>query len=412
MRHYQTSTLASGLRIILAEEPQATVSYLGLGVRVGSRDESLRFHGLSHSIEHMLFKGTRLRSAPQLIERMEAVGAELNAFTTKEETMLYAVCPSVYARRSLSVLLDIARHSRFPEEEWAKEQEVILDEIHSYEDSPSELISDEFEDQVFRPHPLGHAILGTEASVGRITTAHQRRFYQRHYRPERMVLFAQGAVSMELLEEYASRAFPEEAKEGEGKNEGTGSSPSYRTEARHVVRRRGTAQSHVLMGCPAFDLYDKRRLGLSLLANILGGNGMNARLNMELREKRGLVYHVECSYTPYTDSGLFSIYFGSSHRAEAEAMELVYRELERLAKEPLTETELTAALRQTRGQLLVASDNKEQHFLTMGKSFLHTGRFDTDEELSERLSTLTPEGLYETARELFQRANFHTLIYR
>ena len=378
MRHYQTSTLASGLRIILAEEPQATVSYLGLGVRVGSRDESLRFHGLSHSIEHMLFKGTRLRSAPQLIERMEAVGAELNAFTTKEETMLYAVCPSVYARRSLSVLLDIARHSRFPEEEWAKEQEVILDEIHSYEDSPSELIFDEFEDQVFRPHPLGHAILGTEASVGRITTAHQRRFYQRHYRPERMVLFAQGAVSMELLEEYASCAFPEEVKEGEGKNEGTGSSPSYRTEARHVVRRRGTAQSHVLMGCPAFDLYDKRRLGLSLLANILGGNGMNARLNMELREKRGLVY----------------------------------RELERLAKEPLTEIELTAALRQTRGQLLVASDNKEQHFLTMGKSFLHTEHFDTDEELSERLSTLTPEGLYETARELFQRANFHTLIYR
>ena len=391
MRHYQTSTLASGLRIILAEEPQATVSYLGLGVRVGSRDESLRFHGLSHSIEHMLFKGTRLRSAPQLIERMEAVGAELNAFTTKEETMLYAVCPSVYARRSLSVLLDIARHSRFPEEEWAKEQEVILDEIHSYEDSPSELIFDEFEDQVFRPHPLGHAILGTEASVGRITTAHQRRFYQRHYRPERMVLFAQGAVSMELLEEYASRAFPEEAKEGEGEKEGAGSSPSYRTEARHVVRRRGTAQSHVLMGCPAYDLYDRRRLGLSLLANILGGNGMNARLNMELREKRGLVYHVECSYTPYTDSGLFSIYFGSSHRAEAE---------------------LTAALRQTRGQLLVASDNKEQHFLTMGKSFLHTGRFDTDEELSERLSTLTPEGLYETAWELFQRANFHTLIYR
>ena len=410
MRHYQTSTLASGLRIILAEEPQATVSYLGLGVRVGSRDESLRFHGLSHSIEHMLFKGTRLRSAPQLIERMEAVGAELNAFTTKEETMLYAVCPSVYARRSLSVLLDIARHSRFPEEEWAKEQEVILDEIHSYEDSPSELIFDEFEDQVFRPHPLGHAILGTEASVGRITTAHQQRFYQRHYCPERMVLFAQGAVSMELLEEYASRAFPEEAKEGEGENEGTGS--SHRTEARHVVRRRGTAQSHVLMGCSAFDLFDRRRLGLSLLANILGGNGMNARLNMELREKRGLVYHVECSYTPYTDSGLFSIYFGSSHRAEAEAMELVYRELERLAKEPLTETELTAALRQTRGQLLVASDNKEQHFLTMGKSFLHTGRFDTDEELSERLSTLTPEGLYETARELFQRVNFHTLIYR
>jgi hypothetical protein len=407
-------TLPSGLRIIASVEPEAAVSYVGLGVRVGARDEGLRWHGLAHSIEHMLFKGTRLRSSSQIIERMESVGAELNAYTTKEETMLYAIAPSRYARRSLHMILDIASHSTFPEREWAKEQEVILDEIHSYEDSPSELIFDEFEDQVFRPHRLGHAILGTEASVGRITVEAQRRFHSTYYRPERMVLFARGVLDMDDLIAVAEQAFP-----GEGQPLISSCTlpeplpiPIYNKEARRVVRRRDTAQSHVLLGRAAYSLYDPRRLALSLLASILGGSGMNARLNMQLREQRGLVYHVECNYTPYTDTGLFSVYFGSSHRAEAEAIELVYAELARLVAEPLTQRALEQALRQTRGQMIVASEQREQHFLSMGKSFLHTGTFESDEVLQERLSALTPELLHEVATELFDRSLFHELIYR
>lgn len=406
-------TLPCGLRIIASVEPEAAVSYVGIGVRVGARDEGLRWHGLAHSIEHMLFKGTRLRSATQLIERMESVGAELNAYTTKEETMLYAIAPSRYAARSLHTLLDIATHSTFPQEEWAKEQEVILDEIHSYEDSPSELIFDEFEDQVFRPHSLGHAILGTEASVGRITVEAQRRFYQRHYRPERMVLFSRGVLDMESLIAAAERVFVGEA---EPLLLDAGALPALplvaMKEVRRVVRRRDTAQSHVLLGRAAYSLYDSRRLALSLLANILGGSGMNARLNMRLREERGLVYHVECNYTPYTDAGLFAIYFGSSHRAEAEAIELVYAELERLVAEGLTPRALEQALRQTQGQLILAAEQKEQHFLSMGKSFLHTGRFESDEELQQRLSKLTPALLHEVAVALFDRSAFHELIYR
>ena len=406
-------TLPCGLRIIASVEPEAAVSYVGIGVRVGARDEGLRWHGLAHSIEHMLFKGTRLRSATQLIERMESVGAELNAYTTKEETMLYAIAPSRYAARSLHTLLDIATHSTFPQEEWAKEQEVILDEIHSYEDSPSELIFDEFEDQVFRPHSLGHAILGTEASVGRITVEAQRRFYRSHYRAERMVLFARGVLDMESLIAAAERVFVGEA---EPLLLDTGALPALplaaMKEARRVVRRRDTAQSHVLLGRAAYSLYDSRRLALSLLANILGGSGMNARLNMRLREERGLVYHVECNYTPYTDAGLFAIYFGSSHRAEAEAIELVYAELERLVAEGLTPRALEQALRQTQGQLILAAEQKEQHFLSMGKSFLHTGRFESDEELQQRLSKLTPALLHEVAVDLFDRSAFHELIYR
>lgn len=413
MTHCVMHTLPCGLRIIASVEPEAAVSYVGIGVRVGARDEGLRWHGLAHSIEHMLFKGTRLRSATQLIERMESVGAELNAYTTKEETMLYAIAPSRYAARSLHTLLDIATHSTFPQEEWAKEQEVILDEIHSYEDSPSELIFDEFEDQVFRPHSLGHAILGTEASVGRITVEEQRRFYRRYYRPERMVLFARGVLDMESLIAAAERVFVGGA---EPLLLEAGTLPALplaaMKEARRVVRRRDTAQSHVLLGRAAYSLYDSRRLALSLLANILGGSGMNARLNMRLREERGLVYHVECNYTPYTDAGLFAIYFGSSHRAEAEAIELVYDELERLVAEGITPRALEQALRQTQGQLILAAEQKEQHFLSMGKSFLHTGRFESDEELQQRLSKLTPALLHEVAVDLFDRSVFHELIYR
>ena len=413
MTHCVTHTLPCGLRIIASVEPEAAVSYVGIGVRVGARDEGLRWHGLAHSIEHMLFKGTRLRSATQLIERMESVGAELNAYTTKEETMLYAIAPSRYAARSLHTLLDIATHSTFPQEEWAKEQEVILDEIHSYEDSPSELIFDEFEDQVFRPHSLGHAILGTEASVGRITVEAQRSFYRSHYRAERMVLFARGVLDMESLIAAAERVFVGEA---EPLLLEAGALPALSLakmkEARRVVRRRDTAQSHVLLGRAAYSLYDSRRLALSLLANILGGSGMNARLNMRLREERGLVYHVECNYTPYTDAGLFAIYFGSSHRAEVEAIELVYAELERLVAEGLTPRALEQALRQTQGQLILAAEQKEQHFLSMGKSFLHTGRFESDEELQQRLSKLTPALLHEVAVDLFDRSAFHELIYR
>ena len=413
MTHCVMHTLPCGLRIIASVEPEAAVSYVGIGVRVGARDEGLRWHGLAHSIEHMLFKGTRLRSATQLIERMESVGAELNAYTTKEETMLYAIAPSRYAARSLHTLLDIATHSIFPQEEWAKEQEVIIDEIHSYEDSPSELIFDEFEDQVFRPHSLGHAILGTEASVGRITVEAQRRFYRSHYRAERMVLFARGVLDMESLIAAAERVFVGDA---EPLLLEAGALPALplaaMKEARRVVRRRDTAQSHVLIGRSAYSLYDSRRLALSLLANILGGSGMNARLNMRLREERGLVYHVECNYTPYTDAGLFAIYFGSSHRAEAEAVELVYAELERLVAEGLTPRALEQALRQTQGQLILAAEQKEQHFLSMGKSFLHTGRFESDEELQQRLSKLTPALLHEMAVDLFDRSAFHELIYR
>ena len=192
----QTHTHPSGIRIVLVPQPTAQVSYLGIGILTGSQDEPRLYHGLAHSIEHMLFKGTSTRSASEIIQQVEAVGGELNAFTTKEDTTLYAITPSAYAPDALELLLDLVSESIFPENEWLKEQEVIIEEIYSYEDSPAELIFDEFEDQVFRGSPLGHAILGTEASVRRIKACHQQEFFRQHYKPERMLLFVQGSLTM------------------------------------------------------------------------------------------------------------------------------------------------------------------------------------------------------------------------
>lgn len=412
---YQTVTLASGLRIILSPEA-SPVAYLGIAVRAGARDESRRYYGLSHSIEHMLFKGTHRRSSLQIIDRLESVGAELNAYTTKEETILYSVLPKQYVRRSLSMLLDLVSGSRFPESEWTKEQEVIIDEIHSYEDSPSELIFDELEDQVFRGHPLGHAILGTESSVGRIGVRQQRDFFLRHYRPEEMVLFAQGDIPMELLVEYAEARFTGGANPRLSINldqplpeEKLTLMPEV---GRRVIRRKQTSQSHVVLARRAYPMGHPHRLALSFLSNMLGGNGMNALLNMQLREHRGLVYHVESNYTTYTDAGLFSIYFGSSHRAEEEARRLVYDTLGELAERPLSPERLASFRRQLRGQLIVLTDNREQHFLSMGKTYLHTGRYESDESLLERLERLTPEYIHQVAREVFVPSAFHELIYR
>lgn len=407
----QTYTHPSGLRILLVEEPEAPVSYLGLAILSGSADEKRLHYGLAHSIEHMLFKGTRERSATAILQSVEAVGGELNAFTTKEDTTVYAITPSPYAEAALALLLDLVSQSTFPEEEWLKEREVILEEIYSYEDSPAELIFDEFEDQVFRGSALGHAILGTEASVQRLSVKHQRAFFEQYYRPDRMVLFVQGACAMELLLQHVARVFPSPTVEQAPILPTTTFAPSPQP-ARLQTRRQDNAQSHVLIGAEAYSRYAPERFALSLLTNILGGPAMNSLLNLRLREELGLVYQVEANYTPYASTGIFSIYFGSSAEKEKQARELVLQLLYSLASSPLEQDAFEGALHQLRGQLLLASENKEQQFLAMGKSFLHRGRYEANEELLERLSQLTPRDLQRVAQALFTPERLHTLIYR
>lgn len=406
---YYQKTLDSGLRFI--HVPLASpIVYIGVAIGVGTRHEGRREYGLAHFTEHMLFKGTRLRSSEQIIRRLEEVGGELNAYTSKEETILYAICPRVYAKRALQLMADIVQHSVFDEGELKKEQTVVIDEIHSYEDSPSELIWDEFEDILFRGHALGHRILGTERSVSHFSRVGEQRFYNQHYRPENMAVFVHGDVEAESLCNYAAELF-------------AGAPPaeplrhSYplwhgELEPKRIVRRKGTHQRHVLMGATAYPLGDERRLGLSLLVNILGGPGMSSRLNMSLREQAGLAYHTECVYTAYSDTGSVVLSFGCAPEHEAKAIALVEEELRRLISEPLDGEALRRAKRQLCGQILVSRDAHENYFLNMGKAFLHHLSIDPIEKTLERINALEAEQLHEIAREIFPPERMTTLIYR
>lgn len=403
-------TLPSGLRLVHRYHA-SPVAYVGIAVGVGTRHEGRGQHGLAHFTEHMLFKGTTTHSAKEIILALEEVGGELNAYTSKEETILYALCPREYTERALKLMLDIVQHSIFAPEELSKEQTVVIDEIHSYEDSPSELIWDEFEDLIFRGHPLGHSILGTERSVASFTQAKERRFYAEHYRPERMAVFLQGDVETEPLEQLLAQAFEGRPSAAPQRYESVGAS-LLEVPPRRVVRRRGTSQRHVLIGSTAYSLHDKRRLGLSLLVNILGGPGMSSRLNMSLREERGYVYQIDCSYTAYSDTGLMAIAFGCAPQHEEEAIALVMAELHRMSREPLTKAELLAAKRQLKGQLTVASDAYESYFLSLGKAYLHYDRVEEREELMKRIDALRVEDLAAIAHEVFAPERQSTLIYR
>lgn len=409
---YLSTTLPSGLKVVYRPTSSA-VLYLGIAIGVGTRHESPRYHGLAHFTEHMLFKGTRLRKSAQIIHRLEQVGGELNAYTSKEETILYGLVPRAYYYRALQLMADIVRHSQFDPTELSKEQTVVMDEIASYEDSPSDLIWDEFENILFRSHPLGHSILGTEASVGRITSEVERKFFRHHYRPDNMVVFVQGKVDYECLVAHCQELLGREASAPRPISPSPIATPPLPLSVpRQTVRLKDTHQRHVLIGGYGYSRHDKRRLALSILVNLLGGPGMSSRLNMSLREGSGLVYHVECSYTAYADTGLVGIYFGCAPRSMKAAIALVEEELRRLVSAPLSPHEIEATKRQLKGQLIVAEDGPEQTFLSLGKAFLHHGKAYTLEETCRRIDAVSREELFAVAQEIFAPERMYRLIYK
>ncbi|MCI6619262.1 MAG: insulinase family protein [Prevotella sp.] len=404
---YNTHQLSNGLRIIhLPAEGQ--VVYCGYEINAGTRDEQTGEEGLAHFCEHLSFKGTAHRRAWHIINRLESVGGDLNAFTTKEDTVYYAAILREHTARAVDLLTDIVFHSTYPQNEIDKEVEVICDEIESYNDSPAELIYDEFENTIFAGHPLGHNILGEAARVRSFTTADALRFTRRYYRPDNAVFFAYGDIDFHRMVRMLEQATSDLSK-GQGPAPRTTALPPY--QAQELVRKRGTHQAHVMIGNRAYDIHHPLRVALYLLNNMLGGPGMNARLNVSLREHNGLVYTSESSMVNYGDTGLWCAYFGCDPHDIGRCRRLVWKEFDRLTESPISETKLKAAKKQLKGQIGVACDNRENFALDFGKSFLHYGWEKDITSLYRHIDAVTAADIRRVATDLFPSDRLTTLLY-
>ena len=401
-------TLSNGLRVIY-RPTQTDVTYCGFAIDAGTRDEKENEQGMAHFVEHLVFKGTQRRKAWHILNRMEAVGGDLNAYTNKEETVVYCAFLASDLPRAVDLLTDIVFRSVFPQREIEKEVDVIIDEIQSYEDNPSELIFDDFEDMIFKGHPLGRNILGLPDQLKQFGTAEALAFTNRLYQPENMVFFAQGNLDFKRLIRLLEKSMADIPFGLYVPNKRIEPLPYS---SQQLIIPKDTHQAHVMIGSRGYSAYDDKRTALYLLNNILGGPGMNSKLNVALRERRGLVYNVESNLTSYTDTGAFSIYFGTDVDDVDTCLKLTYKELKQLRDKKLTASQLQAVKKQLVGQICVASDNYENNALGMAKIFLHYNKFENLPAICKRIESVTAEELQEVANEMFDETYLSTLIYK
>ena len=450
---YNTYTLDNGLRIIHLPSDSKVV-YCGYQINAGTRNEEPGEEGLAHFCEHVTFKGTERRKAWHILNCLESVGGDLNAYTNKEGTVYYSAILKEHIARAVDLLTDIVFHSVYPQAEIDKEVDVICDEIESYNDSPAELIYDEFENIIFKGSPLGHNILGTAEQVRSFKTEDALRFTRKLYRPDNAIFFAYGDIDFKKLVKLIRKALAdddsgkvaENAANSVGKlaeeklpqisqiTQISGDENSITTEksvssvksvgpenypsvgkeiaGQTIVMQKNTHQAHVMIGTRAYDVNDSRRMPLYLLNNMLGGPGMNAKLNLALREHNGLVYTVESTMVAYGDTGIWSIYFGCDEHDVKRCLRLVRKELDKFMQKPLSEAQLKAAKKQIKGQVGVACDNRENFALDFGKSFLHYGWEKNVDRLYEQVDEITAEQIQAVAQELFDKDRLTTLIFR
>ena len=420
---YNTYTLDNGLRIIhLPSDSQ--VVYCGYQINAGTRNEEPGEEGLAHFCEHVTFKGTERRKAWHILNCLESVGGDLNAYTNKEGTVYYSAILKEHIARAVDLLSDIVFHSVYPQAEIDKEVEVICDEIESYNDSPAELIYDEFENILFKGSPLGHNILGTAEQVRSFTTEDALRFTRKLYRPDNAIFFAYGDIDFKKLVKLLktlnfmnskTSETPTAEMEADDANHKVQSSKfnvQSKVEGQTIVMQKNTHQAHVMIGTRAYDVNDDRRMPLYLLNNMLGGPGMNAKLNLALREHNGLVYTVESTMVAYGDTGTWSIYFGCDEHDVKRCLRLVRKELDKFMQKPLSDAQLKAAKKQIKGQIGVACDNRENFALDFGKSFLHYGWEKNVDRLYEQVDEITAAQIQAVAQELFDKDRLTTLIFK
>ena len=403
----QTFVLKNGIRII-HQETKSPVSHFGVLINTGSRDEEANEQGIAHFIEHVIFKGTQKRRAFHILNRIEDVGGELNAYTTKEETAVYATFLSEYYQRSMELISDILINSTFPAKELEREKEVVIEEINSYKDNPSELIFDEFEEILFDGHPIARNILGTPELLKTFSKESILKFMDENYHTDQIVLSSVGNISMSKFIHLAEKFFgaiPEKIRTKERSN-----LYNYQPEKRIV--QKDTFQAHCIIGNIAPSIFSPNRMSMILLNNILGGSSMNSRLNMVLREQNGMAYNVESSYTGYFDTGEFSVYFGTDKENIDRALRLVNKEFRKIKEQPMGILQMSRAKKQLIGQLAISTENREDLMLSIGKSLLFFNRVDTLETIFRKIEQIDPKEILAIANELFDDSQSSILIYQ
>ncbi len=407
MLDYDLHEYPNGIRLLHKQVLHTKIAHCGFLLDVGSRDETLAQQGLAHFWEHMAFKGTAKRKSFHILNRLETVGGELNAYTTKEKICFYATLLSTHFERAFELLTDLTFHSTFPARELEKERGVILEEMSMYLDAPEDAIMDDFDAVVFGQHPLGINILGTRESVSGFQSADFHTFYDQNVRTDRLVFSSVSNLPFKEVKRLADRLLaPLPARLGPRPRLGLG---SYQRQTQ--VETRPISQAHCLLGGPAYPLTDPRRVPFFMLNNILGGPGMNSRLNLAVREKHGLVYTIDSTYSPYTDTGLFGIYFGTEKRQLARTLGLVNKELQRLREVTLTTTQLHVAKNQLMGQLAMSEESNSGLMQLLGKSTLDLGYVEPLSDIFAQIGRITAPELRELANDVLTDQHLSLLQY-
>ena len=402
----QTFTLPNGIRLVHHPIPN-TVSHCGIYINAGTRDENPSNHGIAHLIEHTIFKGTEKRNLFRVLNRLENVGADLNAFTSKEDTCIHASFVSEYYDRTLELFQDIFFHSVFPVKEVEKEKQVVMDEIRSYQDNPAEQIFDDFEDHLFAGHPLGKNILGTAKSLKKLKREDIFAFIYDNYQLNEVVIASVGKIDFTKLVKLTAKYFGDHPERGKANPR----IPFRNYKPFVKSHKKKNSQIHCIVGAPGYPYHHERRIPLALLNNMLGGPIMNSRLSLALRERSGLTYHNESNYTAYSDAGIIHIYFGTDPLHYEKALEIVHQELKRLREEKLSPVQLHTIKKQLTGQLAIAQESNLAAMLAIGKSYLLQNRFDPIESIIKRIQATTAGELLEIANEIFREKKLSRLTF-
>ncbi len=405
---YELIDLPNGIRVIHREVNCTKIANVGIMLDIGSRDELDDEQGLTHFLEHMAFKGTKKRSSYHIISRLESLGGELNAYTTKEKLCFYASLLHIHLEKAIELLCDITFHSIFPAKEIEKERKVILEEMTMYGDNPEDAIQDDFDELVFADHPLGKNIMGTKKTVNAFRQQDFHQFLERRLNTEKIILASIGNYSAKKIQRLAEKYL----KVIPHKNHTADRDRFANYQSVSEKKKRPISQAHFALGMPSLSIRDENRIPFFFLVNLLGGPSMSSRLSLSLREKHGFVYSIDANYSPYLETGLFGIYFATDLKNLKQSQRIVFREIEAIKRKPLGKLQLQKAKNQIKGQMILSVENKNATMLMMAKSLLDLKKVPDLNEVFKKIDAISSARVQELARAYLPIDQMSSLTYQ